>query len=115
MILPYYIMCGWNRGFFHAVLGTQHPAVLYDAKQCCMRNADQSVFNIQHCWHSIPAYLYTDKNYQMVMGFVVLRNHNIYSSKVNMQLISLVRQPHTKIHPYNTINYLEHGWQCWMW
>jgi len=37
--------------------------------------------------------------------FVVISNH-IHSSKVTLDHISLVRKPHTKIHPHNTIKLL---------
>jgi len=34
---------GGNKGLFYAILGIQHPAVLYEAKHCCMRNTYRPV------------------------------------------------------------------------
>ena len=42
------ILHGWNKGFFCAILGIQHPAVLYEPNQCRMRNVEQSVFLMQY-------------------------------------------------------------------
>jgi len=70
---------------------------------CGMRNTDKSVFFIQHCWHSTRAIL--RKLSQKAMGFVVYSNH-IHSSKVNLNLITLIRKPHTQIHSPTQYNKL---------
>jgi len=49
------ICVGGTKDFSFAIWGILHPAVLYEAKQCCTRPSS-AVRGQEHCWHSTPAY-----------------------------------------------------------